>query len=207
MNYVLNEEIAAKVLGLVDQGLVAGMGSPEPGKMCVEAAVCFAFGLPHGDNPPCVGSAVRQAKIRLNDSRWSSDAARAKGMRRIAIAQLGSDTLDQREFATKLATEIIRQIVPIALRAAASLQKDKTHKTALEGAAKTCETKPTEASARSARKIAAAANAAAAYAAADAEKKSKTRDEILSQVAEIMVTILRDMKSPGCAYLHLTEAA
>jgi hypothetical protein len=194
----LSEAVAAKVLNAVDAGLTSGMGIQEPGKMCVEAAVCFALGLPHGDNPPCVGEAVRSAKIRLNDSRWSSDAARAKGMRRVAIAQLGSDTLDQREFAERLATEVIRQIVPIAMRAAASLQKDETHKAALEGAAKQCETTPTEASARSAKKIAAdaadaadaayaaslaaaAAAAAADAAAADAEKKSKVRDEILSQ--------------------------
>jgi hypothetical protein len=47
--------------------------------MCVEAAVCYALGLPHSDNPPCVGYAVRQYKIRLNDSNWSSNEARAKG--------------------------------------------------------------------------------------------------------------------------------
>jgi hypothetical protein len=51
----LSEAIAAKVLNAVDAGLVCGMGIQEPGKMCVEAAVCFALGLPHGDNPPCVG--------------------------------------------------------------------------------------------------------------------------------------------------------
>src|SRR5690349_15232890 len=89
---------AKKVLKLVDKGLVRGLGVQKPGQMCVEAAVCFALGLPHGDNPPCVGSAVRGYKIRLNDSNWSSDKARADGMRRVAIAQLGSDAIDQNEF-------------------------------------------------------------------------------------------------------------
>jgi hypothetical protein len=101
----LTREIAIKVLGIVDHGLSHGLGTPEPGKLCVEAAVCLALGLPHGDNPPCVGYAVRSFKIRLNDSKWSSPEARAIGMRRLAIAQLGSDQVDQKEFVRLLAEE------------------------------------------------------------------------------------------------------
>lgn len=63
-------DIAKKVLATVDAGLVQGVGQPAPGQMCVEAAVCFALGLPHGDNPPCVAPAVRALKIRLNDAAW-----------------------------------------------------------------------------------------------------------------------------------------
>ena len=85
--------------------------------MCVEAAVNYAMGLPHGDNPSCVGDAVRRFKIALNDSNaWTSKAARAKGLRRVAIAQLGSDKIDQFKFLKALALETIRQILPIALR-------------------------------------------------------------------------------------------
>src|SRR5690242_4423850 len=102
----LNEAVAAKVLKAVDAGLSQGLGEQKPGQMCVEAAVCYALGLPHGDNPPCVGSAVRAVKIRINDSNWSSKAARAKGMRRVAIAQLGSDKLDQTEFLKRFSKEI-----------------------------------------------------------------------------------------------------
>lgn len=233
--YELNEGVAQKVLTAVDAGLVRGMGSPIPGQMCVEAAVCFAFGLPHSDKPPCVGNAVRAIKIRLNDSNWSSNEARAKGMRRVAIAQLGSDTLDQHDFVKRFATEIIKQIVPIALRAAGSLKGNAKHKDALEAAAKRCETEGTRDAALSGKKAAAAAYAAdaaayaayaadaaaaaayaAAYAAADAAyadayaayadaERSRVRDEILSKVAEIVVKILQDMKSPGCAWLGLTE--
>lgn len=47
-------DIARKVLQTIDAGLVKGAGVPEPGKMCVEAAVCYGMGLPHGDNPTCV---------------------------------------------------------------------------------------------------------------------------------------------------------
>jgi hypothetical protein len=161
----LTEAVARKVLETVDAGLSSGLGVQEPGKMCVEAAVCFALGLPHGDNPPCVGRAVRAFKIQLNDSAWSSPEARAKGMRRLAIAQLGSDQIDQQEFARLLAEETIRVIVPIALRAAASTHKEQKHKDALELAAKNCETEGTE---KVARKAAAAAYAAANAANADA---------------------------------------
>lgn len=37
----ITEAIAKKVVDAVDAGLVAGVGIQEPGKMCVEAAVCY----------------------------------------------------------------------------------------------------------------------------------------------------------------------
>src|SRR6478735_3685027 len=86
----ITREIATKVLTTVDAGLVKGVGNPVPGQMCVEAAVCYAMGLPHGDEPACVAPALRRLKIRLNDSCWSSNEARARGMRRLALIQLGS---------------------------------------------------------------------------------------------------------------------
>lgn len=45
----MTREIAMKVRDTVDAGLVKGQGKPTPGAMCVEAAVCYAMGLPHGD--------------------------------------------------------------------------------------------------------------------------------------------------------------
>jgi len=99
----LTKKHARKVLKLVDAGLTSGLGRPEPGQMCIMAAINYAMGLPHGDNPEtCVGSAVRAFDIIINDSQWSSNDARAKGMRREAIAKLGSNTLDQVEFSKKL---------------------------------------------------------------------------------------------------------
>ena len=66
----MSRALAKKVLNIVDQGLCEGMGRPIPGLMCVEAAVCYAMGLPHGDEPPCVSPAVRKLKICLNDCVW-----------------------------------------------------------------------------------------------------------------------------------------
>src|SRR5665213_3634004 len=96
----ITKEIAAKVLATVDAGLCSGVGNPVPGQMCVEAAVCYALGQEHGDEPVCVSPALRQFKIGLNDAAWSSNEARAKGMRRLALIQLGTaGTLDDRAFA------------------------------------------------------------------------------------------------------------
>ena len=114
----ITRELAYKVLQTVDAGLVSGIGVPEPGRMCVEAAVNYAMGLPHGDNPSCVGSAVRAFKIALNDAPWSSPQARAKGMRKLAIAQLGSGRIDQVDFANRLVQEALRVTVPYAESAA-----------------------------------------------------------------------------------------
>jgi hypothetical protein len=112
----LTEQLAKKVLEAVDQGLVHGLGEPIPGQMCIEAAVCFAMGMPHNDKPSCVGSAVRDFKIGLNDSDWSSDQARAKGLRKLAIAQLGSDQIDQQKFTELLLLKTIQQLAPLLFR-------------------------------------------------------------------------------------------
>src|SRR4029077_12951508 len=111
----ITKQLAMKVLEVVDAGLVSGVGVPEPGKMCVEAAVCFALGEPHGDSPSCVGSAVRKFKIPLNDSCWSSDAARTTGLRKLAIAQLGSNIIDQQKFAEEVTLGVIRELLPLLL--------------------------------------------------------------------------------------------
>jgi len=170
----INLDIARKVLSTIDAGLTNGAGIPQPGKMCVEAAVCYALGLPHGDDPKCVAQSLRRLKIRLNDSRWSSNEARAKGLRRLGLAQLGSaGVLDEQEFSRRVVELAISKCVPAALRAAASVHKDPKHQAALNAAAKKCESEANRASALEARDIArsaadAAAAAYAAYAAAAA---------------------------------------
>ena len=158
----ITTEIASKVLEIVDTGLVKGVGKPIPGKMCVEAAVCYALGEPHGDNPSCVSPVVRSLKITLNDFEWSSNQARAKGLRRLAIAQLGTNgVLDDKEFANRASEIAIRKAVPYALWCAAEVHKNAAHKPALLDAAQRCEREGTTA-------VAAAAAWAAAWEAAEA---------------------------------------
>jgi len=139
----ITHEIAAKVLETVDAGLMAGLGRPTPGEMCVEAAVCYALGLPHGDDPDCVSPALQVLMITLNDMGWSSPEARAQGLRRLALAQLGSmGRLDNREFARRVAEMAVSYMVPIALRAAAAVQP---YPESLCDAADRCEEKGTDA--------------------------------------------------------------
>lgn len=203
----ITKDIAVKVLEVVDAGLVNGVGRPVPGQMCVEAAVCYAMGLPHGDDPQCVSRALRSLKIRLNDSRWSSDTARAKGLRRLAVAQLGSrDVLDDKEFVRRVVELSIRKAAPVALRAAASIHPDSNHKAKLLAAADRCEKEGTRDAAIEARTVARDAYAAA-DAAADADAYADAaRDRVLSEFAEDVVQILIGMKAPGCVWLELTEA-
>lgn len=160
--WAIDEKIARKVLEVVDAGLVSGVGNPTPGQMCVEAAVCYALGLPHGDDPQCVSRALRSLKIKLNDSCWSSNAARTKGLRRLALIQLGSrNHLDDKEFARRVAELAIRKQLPIALRAAAKINKDAMHKQALLDAANRCEAEGSRQSAFDARYVARGARQAA----------------------------------------------
>jgi hypothetical protein len=170
----LTKRHARKILEVVDCGLVHGKGVPEPGKMCVEAAVCFALGLDHSDNPPCVGSAVREFKIGLNDSDWSSPESRARGLRRLSIAQLGSDSLNQTEFVTKLQQAVIRNVVPRALRNAAKIHPAQEHKDALEAAAVKCADEGTESAARSAESAAWSAARSAMSAAWSAARSAES---------------------------------
>jgi hypothetical protein len=196
----ITREIAQKVRDVVDAGLSHGVGQPVPGQMCVEAAVCFALGLEHGDDPGCVARTVRRLKIGLNDRAWSSNEARAAGLRRLAIAQLGSKgVVDDQEFIRRVVDATICKAVPAGLRAAARCNPK--HAEALERAAVKCEQAGTRESCEEARKVARAAAAdAAAAAAADADA---ARDKSLATYAEWVVEILIDMKAPGCQWLDL----
>lgn len=200
----ITEPLVRKLLATVDAGLVKGVGVREPGKMCVEAAISFALGEPHSDGPSCVDPNVRQAKIILNDSAWSSEQARARGMRRVAIAQLGSkDTIDSTKFVRLLAEYTIREVVPVALRAAALLNPSQSQ--VLEDRAVQCERDGDKAAADAARAAAYAARAAADAAMAAADAAMAERDRILSLCATLMVRALQECASPGCDWLWLVD--
>ena len=113
----ITKELAEKVLHVVDHGLVVGLGQPIPGQMCVEAAVCYAMGERHNDKPTCVDQYLSHLKIQLNDSKiWTSHKARAKGLRRLAIAQLGTkDCLDIHGFLDLVLEHVVKNIVPHAV--------------------------------------------------------------------------------------------
>jgi hypothetical protein len=189
--------------------------------------------LSHSDDPGCVSPALRQLKIRLNDANWSSTMARADGLKRLALAQLGSkDVLNDPAFIRRVIDVTIRRVVPISLRAAARVHPD--YATALEACAVQCEQEGTQASCNKARLVVAsvfrsttyaaadaasyaadaasyAANAAsyAAYAAAadDTYRLGIVSDRVLADYAEWIVEILIDMDAPGVQWLDLAPKA
>lgn len=110
--------IVKRILELVDYGLTGGLGRQAPGKMCVEAVVCAAYGLPHGDEPPCVHPIVRSMKIELNDKNWGSKANRSKGLRRVAVAQIGTNSSKWNKsiFSNEMRLGIVKQLLPKTLK-------------------------------------------------------------------------------------------
>lgn len=182
--FKITEGLVTDLLGVVDAGLVYGVGKPEPGKMCVEAAVCYAMGLPHSDKPTCVSPSLRALMVWLNDSSWSSKDARAKGLRRLAVAHLGSaGVLDEKEFIRRVVDLAIRKYVPIALRAAAKIHPDSHHKTKLLDAATRCEKEGTDDAAVDAAVDAARAASAAGDDAAVDAALAAARDALAARAA------------------------
>ena len=101
---------------ILARGLCSGVGTRGK-QVCIEAAICEAAGLPHGDDPQCVAASVRSFKIALNDSRWSSASARAAGLRDLGIAQLGSKgVVSDVEFSKRLAEKTTRILIPKLFR-------------------------------------------------------------------------------------------
>ena len=183
-------------------GLSNGLGK-RGDKVCIEAAICQVIGLKHGDDPGCVTESIRQFKMRLNDSRWSSPKARAAGLHDLGLAQLGSKgVVSDKDFSQRIAEKTIRVLIPTLFR---EMFKDKPDCLV---AADKCEKEGTSESARNAYKIirkynaaayaaAYAANAAAAaYAAAAA-----AADKYLNLSAKLALEALRELNSPGVALL------
>jgi hypothetical protein len=171
---LITPETRTRVTEIISAGLVTGLGKPVPGQMCLEAAICLAFGEPHSDEPRCVAVPDRKFAIRLQDAYPGTPEERAALFLPLGLAQLGTAGTDRRPWVKLVAEGTIRKIVPIYLRRAAEKQAPASaHHASLLAAADRCEAKGTEEAARAARKIAAAAAAAAdaaaaAYAAADA---------------------------------------
>lgn len=100
----VNADIVNKILAIVDQGLIGNKGN-KPGRFCVEQCIDYVAnveranikgeklekGFVPDDEPDCVSESVRGFKIGLNDDgNWLNIGHRARGMRRLAIVQLGS---------------------------------------------------------------------------------------------------------------------
>ncbi len=115
----LDTKLVKSIISLVNKGLVSGIGDPAPGQMCVEAAVAYAMGENHNDHPRCVDDALCDFKIEMNDYSsslygWDDELDRARGLRRLAVAQLGTNN---RRFSYRLFESKLSDRVRAAVRA------------------------------------------------------------------------------------------
>jgi len=111
------EEVKERLRQIIPLGLTAGLGSNEPGKMCVEAAICFALSEPHSEQPSCVSELDRRFSIVINDAGWSSPLVRAEALLPLAIAQLGTLNTSRRIWVTHIILGTIKRVLPLALDA------------------------------------------------------------------------------------------
>lgn len=119
----ISEDKVRRVLEIIDGGLEHGGGNMRaPGQFCVQQvlAVVFSAGLVRSQFPCAgvllegpvelvdgahVGRMVSTLAMALNDQvHWGSPKDRAKGLRRLAVAELGSEAINQMEFLTDVAT-------------------------------------------------------------------------------------------------------
>ena len=221
------ETFIPKFNEICDRGLSAGIGDRN-GQMCIEAAVCAALDLPHGDDPQCVSASVRGFKIALNDAMWSSPQARAAGLRKLGIAQVGSKgVVGDADFSRRLSEKVIRKLIPAIFR---DLFKDNP---ACLAAADRCEqdgsadaadvaayaaayaadvaacaacaaadaSDAADAARAATRAATRAAYAACAARAAYATDAAAYADRYLVMVADLALEVLIELGSPGCEYL------
>src|SRR3990167_1736536 len=121
------ETIITKFDAILSRGLSFGVGDRE-GQMCIGAAICAAMDLPYYRyNQSCVEPVepvIRSYNIDLNDKKWTSPKARAKGLRNLGIAQIGSNgVVDGHEFTKRLAKRTIQVLLPEMVRSIPRLAK------------------------------------------------------------------------------------
>ena len=224
----ITQQVIDKFDSVLTRGLCRGVGNRN-GQMCIEAALCYALDLPHGDDPECVTDSVREYKITLNDAKWSSPEARAKGLRSLGIAQLGSKGIvNSQEFSKRLVKKTIQVIIPAIFREVFSdnvMCLDAAKRCEIEGtiSAATAAAYATTAAAyvadaayaAYAANAAAYATTAAAYvtdaanaaayaavnAAAAARAASAEDDKYLLLSASLALEVLKELNSPGVAWL------
>lgn len=101
------------LLQLFEGGLINGAGN-NVNHFCVQQAVHRVIDdalddATKSDHPPswCVKDTIVGFGIHLNDyPGWTSNKARAEGLKRFAIAELGSNKINSREFHKRLAEKV-----------------------------------------------------------------------------------------------------
>src|SRR5262245_60547552 len=201
-------KIIKKFDKILERGLCVGVGNPN-GQMCIEAAITQAMDLPFNDEPNCVALSVRCYKITLNDSsRWKSPDSRARGLRDLGIAQIGSKgVVDDSEFARRSAEKTIRVLIPALFRGLEVTRNS----TRCMAAADRCEKEGTSDAAKEDRSTADLhAYAAAAYAANAAATAAAYAANAAAYAADAAATAAADAAAnaaDAAAYATATAAA
>lgn len=108
----ITRSIAAKILETVDMGLRPALGD---------------------DNLACVDCAVLAVQTELDRQYWSSDERRARGLRRLMMAQLDSrGAIDTQEFTARLAVIVVQKFLSNTIRSKAKLLSGSVAKNLLE---------------------------------------------------------------------------
>lgn len=113
MNDLINTTNVQKLIRLIRKGLASGLGSPKAGQMCVEAVICTVLYGEFSDQPDCVHRDIIPLKILINDFDWPSKQARARGMERAAIAQLGSNRISISKWVAAFSKHFIKFVLPL----------------------------------------------------------------------------------------------
>ena len=197
----ITKQLCQNALCIIDRGLSNGIQSD--GKVCIEYAISIASGTPEDkDGPTCVHPSLRSFKINLNDGYiYDDEAHRAKVLRRIGIAQLGTNkgfswvkfskalTKWQDEFVANWNEANVPKVAvtktqrAIVLNALNTLDSDD-----LSDAASVLEDLNSE---------------AVSFTAAD--DLLSDYPEKIDDYVEGIVQILKKMKTPGSKFLYLTE--
>lgn len=174
----------------IDHGFASGNHAADSGSYCALEACALARGLPMTDDPlTTLGVDIRP----LNDApRWRDEHHRAKHLGPVTIALWDyRDWLPERRtrFAELIAEQTIRQILPIALRAAARTHRDPEHQTALRAAADRCVSDGTADAADAARSVALAARSVALAARSAAARSAAARAADSSSYAAALAAL------------------
>jgi hypothetical protein len=107
------------LLKLFSRGLISGAGQ-DPNHFCVQQAVHKVLDgeleAQKSDRPPqwCVKDEICSFGIRMNDAHgWGGVTNRAKGLRRFAVAELGSNKINYADFHRKLVDKLSGKITPL----------------------------------------------------------------------------------------------
>ncbi len=179
----ITKEHVFNIVDKIDRqgGLPRGLTDTVNGNtsLCVEAVINHVVHQEYGqDNPACVSPLIRSLSISLNDDySWSSPYCRGEGLKRLAIAQLGSNSLDQEELERKL-VEKLRHVFLNSTRIDQLVPRLYSHY------------------------LSSATTSEILF---NAIRVNSYNNQNLTELAEVVVSVLKEMNCPGTKFLDLVR--